>query len=185
MRKIIVLSYLSLDGFTGSNGDANWIVWDDSVNEYYKETQRTTDTVLFGHASFDALKNYWSTPKASAEDPEMIEYINQTKKIVFSKTLKKTDWNNSTVLREIVPGEIEKLKKESGKDILIIGSGSVVSQMANAGLIDEYRFIIIPVVLGDGKPYFQKLEDKLNLKLLETKRFDCGNTLLHYQSGKK
>ncbi len=185
MRKIIVLSYLSLDGFTGSNSDANWIVWDDSVNEYYKETQRTTDTVLFGHASFDALKNYWSTPKASAEDPEMIEYINQTKKIVFSKTLKKADWNNSTVLPEIVPGEIAAMKKESGKDILIIGSGSVVSQMENAGLIDEYRFIIIPVALGDGKPYFQKLDDKLNLKLLETKSFACGNMLLRYQPDKK
>lgn len=185
MRKIIVLSYLSLDGFTGSNGDANWIVWDDGVNEYYKETQRTTDTVLFGRTSFESLKNYWSTPKASAEDPEMIEFINQTKKIVFSKTLKNADWNNSIILNEIVPGEIEEMKKESGKDILIIGSGSVVSQLENAGLIDEYRFISIPVVLGKGKPYFQNLEAKLNLKLLETKAFGSKNVLLRYQPEKK
>ncbi len=115
----------------------------------------------------------------------MIEYINQTKKIVFSKTLKEGDWNNSTLLREIVPSEIEEMKKELGKNILIIGSGSIVSQFANWGLIDEYRFIVIPVVLGEGKPYFQNLKASLSLKRLETKTFECGNTLLRYQPDKK
>ncbi len=184
MRKIIVLSYLSLDGFTASNGDFDWIIWDDGVNEYYKETQRTTDTVLFGRVSYESLKNYWSTPKASAEDPEMIEFINQTRKVVFSKSLETADWNNSEVLKEIVPNDIEAMKKDSGKDILVIGSGSVVSQLENASLIDEYRFISIPVVLGEGKPYFQNLDDKLKLKFLEMRNFKSGNVLLRYQSEK-
>lgn len=182
MRKIIVLSYLSLDGFTApSDEKMDWIVWDKSVNEYYKETQRTTDTVIFGRTSYYALKDYWATPKASAEDPEMIEFINQTKKIVFSKTLEKAEWNNSIVMTEIVPQEIEKMKQQPGENFLIMGSGNVVSQLAKANLIDEYHFIQIPVALGEGKPYFQNLKNKLNLKLLETRTFNGINILLRYE----
>lgn len=184
MRKIIVLSYLSLDGFTASvDGSADWIVWDKSVNEYYKETQRTPDAVIFGRTSYESLKGYWATTKASGEDPEMIEFINQTKKIVFSKTLEKADWHNSTVMREIVPREIEEMKRQPGENFLIMGSGSVVSQLANSDLIDEYRFILIPVVLGEGKSYFQNLKDNLNLKLLEIRTFKCGNVLHRYEPG--
>lgn len=182
MRKIIVLSYLSLDGFTASADEkSDWIVWDKSVDEYYIETQRMADTIIFGRTSYESLKGYWTTSKSSAEDPEIIEFTNQTKKIVFSKTLEKADWNNSTVMREIVPQEIEKMKQQSGENLLIIGSGSVASQFSSADLIDEYRFIIIPVVLGEGKQYFRNLKDKLNLKLRETKTFKCGNVLLRYQ----
>jgi len=182
MRKIIVLSYLSLDGFTASmDGTADWIVWDKSVNDYYKETQRTTDAVIFGKTSYQSLEGYWATGKAAAEDPEMIEFINQTKKIVFSKTLEKADWNNSTLMREIVPREIEEMKQQPGGHFLIMGSGSIVSQLANADLIDEYRFIVIPVVLGEGKPYFQGLKHKVTLRFLETRTFNCGNVLQRYQ----
>jgi dihydrofolate reductase len=182
MRKIIVLSYLSLDGFADSNGVPDWIVWDESVNEYYMETQRRTDTVLFGRKSYEALKNYWGTPKAKEEgqDQEMIDYINQTKKIVFSKSLEQADWSNSEVVKDIVPNDIKKMKQQSGKDMLFMGSGSTVSQFANLGLIDEYRFIIIPVVLGEGKPYFRGLEQKLNLNLVETRPFEGGIVLLRF-----
>lgn len=136
MRKIIVLSYLSLDGFAAATDEKmDWIVWDKSVNEYYKETQRTTDTVIFGRTSYEALKNYWGTSKASAEDPEMIEFINQVKKIVFSKTQEKADWNNSIVLQELVPQEIAEMKEQPGENILIMGSGSIVSQLATANLL--------------------------------------------------
>jgi len=182
MRRIIVLSYLTLDGFTASkDGGSKWIVWDDGVDEYYKETQREADTIFFGRTTYQSLKDYWSTSKSSGEDAEMIEYINETKKIVFSKSMKTADWNNSEVFEEIVPEEIEAMKKEAGKNIIVIGSGSVVSQLENAKLIDEYRFISIPVVLGKGKPYFENLDDKLELELIETKSFKCGSVLHCYQ----
>ena len=81
MRKIIVLSYLTLDGFTASkDGGSKWIVWDDGVDEYYKETQRTADTIFFGRTSYESLKDYWSTSKSSGEDAEMIEYIRHYRK---------------------------------------------------------------------------------------------------------
>jgi len=182
MRKIIVLSYLTLDGFTASKGGGSkWLVWDNGVDEYYKETQRTADTIFFGRTSYESLKDYWSTSKSSGEDTGMIEYINETKKIVFSKSMKTADWNNSSLLCEIVPDEIEAIKNEPGKNIIVIGSGSVVSQLENVKLIDEYRFISIPVVLGEGKPYFENLDDKLELELIETKSFECGSVLHRYQ----
>ena len=151
------------------------------MDEYYKETQRTADTIFFGRTSYESLKDYWSTSKSSGEDAEMIEYINETKKIVFSKSMKTAYWNNSSLLGEIVPDEIEAMKKEPGKNIIVIGSGNVVSQLENARLIDEYRFISIPVVLGEGKPYFENLDDILNLELVETRKFKCGSVLHRYQ----
>jgi len=182
MRKIIVLSYLTLDGFTASSdGSSKWIVWDEGVDEYYIETQRTADAIIFGRTTYESLKDYWSTSKSAHENPELTGYINETKKIVFSKSLDKADWNNTTILHQIAPEEIKALKKESGRNIMIIGSGSVVSQLANANLIDEYRFISMPVVLGEGKPYFQNLDHRLDLELVETRNFKCGNVLHRYQ----
>jgi dihydrofolate reductase len=183
MRKIIVLSYLTMDGFTGSkDGSSDWIVWDDGVNDYYKETQRTADAVLFGRATYEPFKAYWGTSKSSSEDREMVDYINQVRKIVFSRSLKTADWNNAEVVNEISPDKIKAMKQEPGKNILVMGSGSVVSQLENAGLIDEYRFISLPVILGEGKPYFTDLDNVLQLKLIETRKFDCGSILHRYQA---
>ena len=111
----------------------------------------------------------------------MIEFSNKTKKYVFSKSLEKADWENSEILKEIVPKEIEALKNESGKNILIIGSGSIASQLQNAGLIDKFRFISLPVVLGEGKPYFVNLEKVLDLQLVETGKFNCRSVLHRYE----
>jgi dihydrofolate reductase len=110
--------------------------------------------------------------------------MNNTNKIVFSKTLEKVEWKNSKLSKEIIPGEIKKLKQEAGKDIIIYGSGSIVSQLMKLGLIDEFQIMINPVVLGGGKPLFQNVE-KSNLKLLNTRSFTGGNVLLNFQTDKK
>jgi len=106
--------------------------------------------------------------------------INEVKKYVFSKSLEKAEWNNSMIMRDIAPDEIAALKNEAGKNIIIIGSGTIVSQLENAKLIDEYRFISMPVVLGEGKPYFRDLDDRVDLELVETRSFTSGNVLHRY-----
>jgi len=103
------------------------------------------------------------------------------KKIVFSSTLEKVTWNNSKIFKEVNPQEIKKLKQEPGKDIVIFGSGTIVQAMTNLNLIDEFRLMINPVILGQGKPMFKDMKDKVNLKLLNTKTFKNGNVLLFYQ----
>ena len=112
------------------------------------------------------------------------DFMNNTNKIVFSKTLEKVEWKNSTLSKEIILGEIKKLKQEAGKDIIIYGSGSIVSQLMKLDLIDEFQIMINPVVLGGGKPLFQNVE-KSNLKVLTTRSFTGGNVLLNFQTDKK
>jgi len=182
MRKIIVLNYVSLDGFiAGNDGETDWFVWDKEVENYYKDFQDSIGTMLFGRSTYETMANYWATSTAASEDPEITNFMNRTKKFVFSKTLEKADWNNSELLGEIVPAEIVKMKEQSGKDIVIYGSGSIVSQFTKASLIDEYRIMLNPITLGSGKPLLQNVEDKFKLKLLDTKTFNCGNVLLRYQ----
>jgi dihydrofolate reductase len=102
--------------------------------------------------------------------------------IVFSKTLPRVEWNNSTLMREIVPEVIEKLKQEPGRDMLIYGSASVVQELTNYGLIDEYQVLVHPFILGDGKPLFKNIKEKVNLKLVNTEARPSGVVVLTYQS---
>jgi len=182
MRKIIVLSYLTFDGFSAAkDGNSKWIVWDEGLDDYYVETQREADATFLGRTTYEGLKDYWSTDKSANENPEIIEFTNKTKKYVFSKSMENADWENSEIVREISAEEIEKIKNRDGKNILIIGSGSIASQLEKLNLIDEYRFLSIPVILGEGKPYFTNLDKILDLKLVETRQFESGGVLHRYE----
>jgi dihydrofolate reductase len=107
--------------------------------------------------------------------------MNNLPKIVFSKTLQKVEWKNTRLVKENIAEEISKMKEQSGKDLVIFGSGSIVSTFMQFGLIDEYRIIVNPVVLGNGKRLFKGINDKLNLKLLKTKVLGSGIVILYYQ----
>lgn len=182
MRKIIVLSYLTFDGFTAAkDGNSKWIVWDEGMDDYYVETQRETDAIFLGRTTYESLKDYWSTDKSADENPEIKEFTNKTKKYVFSRSMENADWENSEIISEITAEKIEEIKKPDGKNIVIIGSGSIASQIENLNLIDEYRFLSIPVVLGEGKSYFTNLNKILDLKLIETRRFSSGGVLHRYE----
>ncbi len=141
--------------------------------------------MLFGRITYEVMASYWPTPASSTEEPMITDFMNNTNKIVFSKTLEKVEWKNSTLSKEIIPGEIKKLKQEAGKDIIIYGSGSIVSQLMKFGLLDEFQIMINPVVLGKGKPLFQNVEEKSSLKLLNTRAFTGGSVLLNFQTNKK
>jgi dihydrofolate reductase len=169
---------VSLDGFfAGPDGEIDWFVWNDDLKEHSIGLLGTVDTLLFGRTTYQHMAGYW--PKATDEDPVITETMNSLAKIVFSKSLKTADWNNSRLVREIVPEEIAKMKQQAGKDIAIFGSGTIVSAFTRLGLIDEYRLIVNPVLLGRGKPLFG--QDRMNLTLMKTMTLGSGNVVLCYK----
>jgi Dihydrofolate reductase len=173
---------VTLDGFfEGPNKEIDWHNVDEEFNEYAIDLLNSVDILLFGRVTYELMASYWPTPSATTNDPIVAEKMNSLPKIVFSTTLHKADWNNTRLVKERIAEEILKLKLQPGKDMVIFGSGSIVSTFTQLGLIDEYRIIVNPVVLGNGNPLFKGIHDKLNLKLLRTKTFSSGNVLLCYQ----
>ncbi len=172
---------MTVDGFfAGPNGEIDWHVVGPEFNEYAIGMLNTIDTFLFGRVTYDLMASYWPTPEAIKNDPIVAEKMNSLAKVVFSKTVQKAEWNNSTMFGEIVPADIMKMKQAAGKDIAIFGSGTIVSTLTDLGLIDEYRLIVNPVILGKGKSLFATLEKSRKLKLQNTKPFLSGNVLLYY-----
>jgi len=179
MRKIVVSNYISLDGFiAGPNGEIDWFVWDDESEQYSKELVASFDTMLFGRVTYELMAGYW--PTVTTEDPIIKENMNKSPKIVFSRTLDKADWNNTRLVREIIPEEILKMKQQPGKDMVIFGSGSIVAHLTQLHLIDDYRMLVNPVILGSGIRQFSD-KDTTQLKLVESKTFTSGLVMLHYQ----
>lgn len=186
MRKIIVSELMTLDGFfSGQNGEIDWHIVDEEYNQYAIDLLNTADTILFGRVTYQLFENYWpaldNKPSASKSELEVANKINILTKIVFSCTLEKVLMKNTVLLKEIIPKEILKMKQRSGKDIVIFGSGSIVSSFARYGLIDEYQFIVNPIAIGKGKTLFRNLKDRIKFRLLRTKRFSSGNILAVYQ----
>lgn len=186
MRKIIVSNLISLDGFiSGPNGEIDWFSWDKEVEDYGKVQLNSMDTILFGRVTYELMASYWPTATAATDDQMIIDAMNNLPKIVFSKTLDKVEWKNSRLVDENIAEEIMKLKAQPGKDIVIFGSGSIVSALSRAGLIDEYRIFVNPVVLGSGKPLFKDIQNRLTLKHISTKTFGNGLVLLCYRPEEK
>jgi dihydrofolate reductase len=131
------------------------------------------------------MASYWPSPKALKDDPIIAKGMNSSPKIIFSRTLEKADWNNTRLIKEDLPGEVRKLKQQPGEGLTILGSGTIVSQLAQHGLIDEYQILVNPIVLGKGKTMFEGVKDRLNLKLTQTKSFGNGNILLSYEHKNK
>ncbi|MBI3579638.1 MAG: dihydrofolate reductase family protein [Ignavibacteriales bacterium] len=184
MRKVIVSNLVSLDGFiAGPNGEVDWFtgIVGKEFEAYIVEAISTIDTMLFGRVTYEHLASYWPTASPEQNHPSIIYAMNNTSKVVFSKTLQNVEWKNSRLAKRDIAEEASKLKQQPGKDIVIYGSGSIVSALAQKGLIDEYRIFIAPVVLGSGKPLFGGIDLGIHLKLVETKTFGAGLTLLRYQ----
>jgi len=183
MRKVFVFNLVTLDGyFEGPRREIDWHNVDAEFNEYAIGMLNSVDTLLFGRVTYELMACYWPTPDAMKNDPIVAGKMNSLPKIVFSRTLDKVAWNNSRLVKSNVEEEIQKMKKQPGKDIVILGSGSIVSELAPLGLIDEYRLMVNPVVLGAGKPLFKGIKDRLNLKLIKAKTFKSGNVLLYYEA---
>ncbi|HET7115313.1 MAG TPA: dihydrofolate reductase family protein [Hanamia sp.] len=184
MRKIIVSNLISLDGFfEGVNKEIDWFTVDESFFEYARQLLNEVDTILFGRTTYQMMAAFW--PNAINEDAVITHKMNHLNKVIFSKTLKKVEWNNAKLVKDNLAKEVKKMKEQSGKDIVIFGSGTLVTQLTQLGLIDEYRTIINPLLLGKGNPMFKGIDEKINLKLLKVKTLDSGVVILYYVPGKK
>jgi dihydrofolate reductase len=178
MRKVIVSNLVSLDGFfEGPNKELDWHVVDEEFFEYAKDLLRTVDTLLFCAATYELMAAYW--PSAPAD--EIADKMNNLPKVVFSTTLPKTDWNNSRLVRNNIQEEISNLKQQPGQDMVVFGSASLASFLLQLGLVDEYRVIVNPVLIGGGKPLFTGITNRIRLQLLSTKVFGSGVILLNYR----
>jgi len=187
MRHLSVFNQISLDGyFSGSNGDISWAKanQDPEWKNFVNENANTGGVFLFGRVTYEVMKSYWPTPEAIKNDPIVAERMNNQPKFVFSKTLNKALWNNTTVVKGDLISEVRKMKNELGEHLVVMGSGSIVSQLTQAGLIDEFQLVIVPVVLGRGRTMFEGVEDSKTLKPTKTRTFDNGNVLLSYESRK-
>jgi dihydrofolate reductase len=181
MRKVLASMMISLDGYyAGPNGEIDWHVVDGEFNEYSTELLNSVDTLLFGRVTYQLMADYWPTPAAIKDDPIIAAQMNKKSKMVFSKTLEKVEWQNTRLIKGNATQEILKMKQQPGKDMVIFGSGDLVTTLTEAGLIDDYRIFINPVVLGRGKTLFKNLTNRLSLKLLKTKIFRSGLVLLSY-----
>jgi len=194
-RRIVVFDRVSADGyFAAPDGDLNWAVPDEQLDADGASGISGTDTMLFGRRTYDMFESFWPRAVKDARGPEdphgpgrrsdamskMADWINEATKIVFSKTRKNVTWKNSRLVPEFNPADIAALKRAPGKDMMVFGSGSIVSQLTEHSLVDEYIFVVAPVFLGSGKSMIHDVTTRLKLRLLEAKAFETGNVRLRY-----
>jgi dihydrofolate reductase len=161
--------------------DIDWHNVDAEFNAFAVEQLETVDTLLFGRVTYLGMASYWPTPAALADSPVIAEKMNALPKLVFSQTLERAEWHNTRLVKGDLAEAIWDLKRQPGKDALVMGSSDLAASLAARGLIDEYRIMVNPVALGDGKPVLKGMPGDLRLKLLKARTFDSGNVLLYYE----
>jgi dihydrofolate reductase len=183
LRKLGVFNHASLDGyFVDANGDMSWAHrQDEEWSAFVAENAKGESTLVFGRITYELMAGYWPTPLASQNAPAIAERLNSLPKVVFSRTLEKASWNNTKLVKGAIAAEVRKLKNESGPDMVIMGSGTIVAQLAQEGLIDEYQIVVSPLALGKGRTMFDGMKDMLTLKLTKARTFSNGNVLLCYE----
>ena len=199
LRRIIMFNRVTADGyFAATDGNLNWVVPDDTLDSAGVEAIPSVDTMLFGRRTYEMFERFW--PRAlddssTAADPHaagrrspamraMAIWINEATKLVFSRTLKDVTWKNSRLVHELDPREIEAMKRQPGRNMIVFGSGSLVSQLTQHGLIDEYQFVVSPILLGSGRPLFSGGSKSSALDLIEVNKYQSGNVMLRYARAK-
>jgi dihydrofolate reductase len=182
MRRLVVSEWVTLDGVFDGNTMDKWFIplQSDGRAEHIKEGIEACDAIVLGRTTYEMLAPYWSAQKNDEQGPA--RKLNSVAKYVVSSTLEKADWNNSTIIKKDVAEEIAKLKHEAGREILMLGSAALVQFLMGSGLIDEYRFLVHPIVMGSGKPFFRGGMVTPKLELLGTETFEKGVVALHYQT---
>jgi dihydrofolate reductase len=182
MRKLSIFNFISLNGyFKGPADDTGWHRHGEEENSY-SHTMLAADSILiFGRKTYEMMLGFWPTAIGENYDPVTAKGMNEAEKIVFSNTLKHAEWHNSQVLKGDIVEQIKAMKNTAGKDLAVLGSGSIVSLFAEHGLIDEYQLMIDPVALTGGTPAFQGITHNLELQLTDTRVFKSGTVLLCYQ----
>ncbi len=185
MRKVLFLIHVSLDGFVaGPNGELDWIVYSEELEKYVHDLTSTLDGAIYGRVTFEGMLSYWPTvagnPESTKPEVDYALWLDEATKIVVSTTLEKVEWQNTLLIKDNIAAEITRIKQQPGQDLILIGSPSLAQTFMKLGLIDEYWININPVVLGSGIPLYKGLDSKLDLKLLELKKFEGGVVALRY-----
>ena len=181
---------MSVDSYiAGPNGEMDWMVWnwDDKLKNYVFELTEPVDTIILGRKMTDGFVSYWSDVMTKPDDPSSIDRSHafakkmiETPKVVFTKTLKKSQWANTDIATGDLTDEITKLKNQKGTDIIVYGGASFDSSLIRAGLIDEFHLFINPVAIGNGMTIFKDLNEIQKFDLLKSVAFDCGIVGLHF-----
>jgi dihydrofolate reductase len=187
MGKFSAFNFITLDGYLEGpeKGNISWHNHGKEENEFASKSLQSGSTLLFGRVTYQMMASYWPTPTAMENDPSIADGMNNAGKIVFSKTMANADWNNTRLIKDNIAEEIKKLKQEAKNNMTLLGSGSIVTQFAEKGLIDEYLIMIDPVIIGSGTSIFKGISHQLNLELINSKTFKSGVILLCYQPKKK
>jgi dihydrofolate reductase len=170
---------ITLDGYF--EGEHNWdlpfqlVIWGQELERLSIEQLHSADYLVFGRVTYEGMAAYWTK-----EEGEIADLMNKIPKLVFSKTLKAADWNNSTLIKENASAEIKRIKEEGGKDMYVLGSANLSETLLNDDLFDEYRIGIAPVILGSGRPLFRQGTTPKNLSLISTQQLSTGGVVLKY-----
>jgi len=181
MRKLVVSAWISIDGVFDADTMPQWFSPFDSLskNEYIRDSIVKADALLIGRTTYEMLASYW--PLQLNDDNGPAGKINSMEKFVVSTTLEKPAWNNSTIINKNIIEEIRELKKQNGNEIQIPGSATLVQSLMKANLIDEYRFLVHPIIMGNGKRFLKDAMKNSGMNLILTQTFDKGVVLLCYQ----
>jgi dihydrofolate reductase len=185
MRKLIVFNLVSLDGYIADgHGDMSWAHGDPEDVEwssFIADNARGGGGLIFGRKTYELMANFWPTPQAKQSFPEVAKRMNRVPKLVFSRTLRRSTWKNTKICKGDLVVEIQAWKRKAGSDLAILGSGNLVAQAAQAGLVDEFQVVVVPIALGEGKTMFANISERLPLQLTKTRVFGNGNVLLCYR----
>jgi dihydrofolate reductase len=183
MRKLAVFNSVTLDGyFVDTKGDMSWAHREDPEwNAFVADNASGEAVLVFGRVTYEMMASWWPTPQALQSMPVVAERMNRLQKVVFSRTLDRASWSNTRLVKSDLASSIRAMKREPGDDLVILGSGSIVAQLAQEGLIDEYQIALNPIALGAGRTMFDGIRERLRLKLTQTRSFANGNVFLRYE----
>ncbi len=182
MRKLLVFNQVSLDGyFADIKGEMSWAhQHDPEWLAFTEENARGGGELIFGRITYELMASYWPTPLALKSNPAVADRMNSLSKVVFSRTMEKPSWSNTRLIKDDLPAEIRRMKQDAGPDMVIFGSGTIISQLTDEGLIDEYQIVVVPTILGQGKTMFEGVKKRLALKRTSARTFGNGNVFLCY-----
>jgi len=186
MQRLIVFNSISADGyFKDATNDMSWAhggTDDPEFNTWTAENAKGGGTLLFGRKTYEMMASFWPTEQAKQQMPEVAEGMNKATKIVFSRTLKSSPWKNTQIVAGDLVSEVRRLKASAATDMVLMGSGTVVAQLTEARLVDEYTFVVVPIVLGKGTTLFEGVTRPLNLKRTSMRGFGNGRVVISYAS---
>ena len=183
MRNLLVFNQTSLDSFIAdAHSDMSWAhKQDPEWNEWVSNNASGGGELVFGRITYQQMASFWPSPMALESMPVVAERMNNLPKVVFSRSLTKGLWNNTRLFQSDLTAAVRKLKNEPGQDLVLMGSASIVLQLAEEDLIDAYQLVINPIILGAGKSMFAGLKKHLQLKLTNTRTFKNGNLVVSYE----